>query len=874
MLIQLFLVFVVITGNAAPQLNWQSMNEALRQPQKATYIEINAETAELQQFRNNLKRFTALQGVKISGTTDATVCNVFFKELAALPQLKTLHLAFNDFTVMPEGIRQLQQLENLAVWGNETMNYDDCFKKLVSLTRLHTLELNANEFAEIPESLSYLRQLRALEIGASETSDIEGLCETVSTLPALTELSVEVFDVAELPEALFKLNTIKKLNVGVLRENENALGNDNHLFSTTYNLTDNRTAPLAVHFTASSHALDADEQALFAEISGYRDPKQKAGPQPLEETPQEYMPFKRAYNNVRQPIPGVDVEKDVHVMDASAGTKFYYRTGTEVVIPKNAFVDAIGYPVKGDVVIDYREFRDPVDFIVSGIPMTYTENGEVRHFESAGMFEINASVNGKEVFLAPDKKVKVNLALNDSAEKYNFYKFNAVSGAWDQNGTAGTTKPLTDKQGRIQKASTTRTPDLSVAARAYIQWKSTGKITWYDTLRLEERFEKEEYFYTKRVFSRKADSYINTKSKKHPANTIKNRNLVRFKRETSENKGEVCFRVVHWGSKHPEMGAMHNMIWKLDEPLTAAQFRKKYTVKKQYSDIRIDSDGDNNYTLRLKTLDTIVEMPVTPYVAPDKKEEVVYKNATSRYRQYKRQLRSRQRSFDRRLRKERDFVSYNYTRSDSASAWALITSMMKPDEQKMSHADWKERYGLPEKIDFKGGVNDNNTGNWGMSKRSIVKTAANILWGASIGMIGTVITLSSMGTYNCDRLQPPFDPISDNSVQVFASYRDAGGTPIANRTTYILNQGINGMLNYEATEDGKPVLVRYGKVKGNLMLVIDNDGSISYFTPSDFKAANEERQKVYTYTMRRSDMKITSAEGLRKLVREQRLFEE
>lgn len=872
-LLSLFLVFVVITGNAAPRLNWQSVKSALRQPQKATFIEINAEADELMQFRMNLKKFTALEGVKISGATDATICGNLFSELAALPRVKTLHLEFNEFTTLPESIRKLQHVENLSIWGNEEMDYDDCFKKLVSLVKLQTLELNANEFTEIPASLSYLRQLHALRIGASESADMEELCENVAALPALDELSLEVFDMAELSPSVFKLENIKKLNVGILRESEDAVGNDNQLFSSNYTLTANRKTPLAVNFTASTYALGTEEKALFAELSGYSG-LQKNTPQPVDATPEEYIPFKREYNNVRQPIPGVDVIKDIHVVDAGKESKFYYRTGTEVVIPKNAFVDAAGRPVTGEVLVDYREFRDPIDFIVSGIPMTYNDNGVVQNFESAGMFEINASVNGKEVFLANGKNVKVNLALNDSAEKYDFFKFNAESGAWDKNGTAGVTQALSDPQARIQRSNNYQAQQLSVAARAYLQWKSSGKITWHDTLPLQERFENPEYFYTKRIFNRKKDAYVHTKSKKHPGKTIKNTNLVRFRTEKSANKGEYCFRIIHWGSKNPEMGAMHNMVWKLDEPLTGSQFRKKYTTKKKYSDIRIESDGDNGFTLRLKSMDGIVEIPVSPYVAPDKKEELVYKNASSRYRQYKRQLRSRQRSFDRRLRKEREFVSYTYSRSDSASAWGLITMMMKPEEKKMAHADWKELYQLPEKIEDSKSVSANNYADWGMTKRSGVKTAANILWGASIGLIGAAISIGSLGTYNCDRFAAPFDPYQDNSVQLVASYRDPQGSRIENKTTYMLNQGINGMLTYDAPATGRPVMVRYGKIKGNLMLVIDAAGNVSYFTPKDFKSADDKGRNEYTYTMRRSDMKITSADALRRLVREQHLFEE
>lgn len=42
------------------------------------------------------------------------------------------------------------------------------------------------------------------------------------------------------------------------------------------------------------------------------------------------------------------------------------------------------------VKITYREFADPIDFFVSGIPMEYDSAGRKYNFESSGMCEINA----------------------------------------------------------------------------------------------------------------------------------------------------------------------------------------------------------------------------------------------------------------------------------------------------------------------------------------------------------------------------------------------------------------------------------------------------------------------------------------------------
>lgn len=132
---------------------------------------------------------------------------------------------------------------------------------------------------------------------------------------------------------------------------------------------------------------------------------------------------------IHPPIPGLDVPVSTYTINAKSGGSFHHTSGSLVQFPASAFVDHQGKTVQGKVTIQYREFHDAADFFVSGIPMTYDSAGVRYQFESAGMMEIKAFQDGKPVFMAPGKEVKVELASNYNGD-YNLYKLDTVKNNW------------------------------------------------------------------------------------------------------------------------------------------------------------------------------------------------------------------------------------------------------------------------------------------------------------------------------------------------------------------------------------------------------------------------------------------------------------
>lgn len=127
---------------------------------------------------------------------------------------------------------------------------------------------------------------------------------------------------------------------------------------------------------------------------------------------------------VQPPIKELDPVFEVMEIDADAGGNLTVPNtyGTKIIIPKNIFVDAKRKPVNGKIQIKYREFHDAIDIFLAGIPMNYDAAGMAKHFETAGMFDIRAFSEGKEVFLDSGKVMKVIFGSNKEGNDYHFFK--------------------------------------------------------------------------------------------------------------------------------------------------------------------------------------------------------------------------------------------------------------------------------------------------------------------------------------------------------------------------------------------------------------------------------------------------------------------
>lgn len=140
--------------------------------------------------------------------------------------------------------------------------------------------------------------------------------------------------------------------------------------------------------------------------------------------------IKTAY--IAPPLQEVTIPQKKYIIMAETGGLYKLPSGTELQVPPQAFLDENGNLVKGKVELSYREFRDPIDFFVSGIPMTYQKNGQKFTFESAGMFDISASQHGQPLRINTKHKIGIKMLSKNNAPDFNCYRLDTVSRQWQE----------------------------------------------------------------------------------------------------------------------------------------------------------------------------------------------------------------------------------------------------------------------------------------------------------------------------------------------------------------------------------------------------------------------------------------------------------
>ena len=137
---------------------------------------------------------------------------------------------------------------------------------------------------------------------------------------------------------------------------------------------------------------------------------------------------------VLPPLPGSEPQYFTYRISAISGGTIQHPTGSTIIIPPNAFVLSNGNKPGDSVEIKYREFHNPLDIFLSGIPMGYDSAGLNRTLESAGMLEIRAYDAGQELNLAGERSIEIKMATDNTDERFNLYELDTASHNWIYKG--------------------------------------------------------------------------------------------------------------------------------------------------------------------------------------------------------------------------------------------------------------------------------------------------------------------------------------------------------------------------------------------------------------------------------------------------------
>ncbi|HLG02890.1 MAG TPA: hypothetical protein VI731_04805, partial [Bacteroidia bacterium] len=522
--------------------------------------------------------------------------------------------------------------------------------------------------------------------------------------------------------------------------------------------------------------------------------------------------FRKTHPLVKPPLQGIDIVKSVYTTSASSGGTLIHPTGTKIAIPEKAFVDDAGNPVTGSVIIDYREFRDPVDIMVSGIPMVYDSGGIKSDFESAGMFEINASAGGKEVFLANGKKVDIEFAVVDTASTYNFYRLDEKMG-WKYEEALG----QTDEQAQEPEVQEQFQADHdylpALAFRNSTLNSLRNRPARVDTTDFETRY---------------SDLTYKNETKAYDLNLNKNYSSHLYLEKVVSTKNYTCFIIrkrFRSNRLNPELSAFGRMVWKTTDAVKSKAIKRLFRKKKSgINDLRIYRNG-SDFTMEFKTNDGFKTVGVEPVRLAGKKTKAYPRQLLkSRYRLYTRLLEQRKRKMTRMIERRLELEKRWNAKlaGDSVRCWNKLRPRMNTHQQSMNYKQW---------VDFCRAY-----------KFEAPSDASRLIMAATQYQKVAFQRLSVVrfGIFNCDHTLPLPEP-----QQVFAICESPDGTRAQVQNIYLLDKNKNMVLNYSAFTRGDPVAIAFGRFHNYILFAVDWNGNLLIADEHAFKSRKVIGQQAF-----------------------------
>lgn len=123
-------------------------------------------------------------------------------------------------------------------------------------------------------------------------------------------------------------------------------------------------------------------------------------------------------SHANDPFKSTMVSSQYFDVDAKTGGTLASKSGIVMAIPEEAFVDEDGKVVSGMVKVELAEALELQDMLLSGLE-TLTDKNEI--LQSGGMFYFNATANGKQVFINPDKPIYMEIPASGPTDGFMLY---------------------------------------------------------------------------------------------------------------------------------------------------------------------------------------------------------------------------------------------------------------------------------------------------------------------------------------------------------------------------------------------------------------------------------------------------------------------
>ncbi len=528
------------------------------------------------------------------------------------------------------------------------------------------------------------------------------------------------------------------------------------------------------------------------------------------------------------------------VMNVKQQKVFYYSSGTKIKIPANAFVNLANQPITGQITILYTEYRNPLDFVLSGIPMSVEVDGKLLPFNSAGMFNIQAFQGDKEVFLGKGKQIGIELKLTGNTTDWNLYSFNKDAHQWNDE----------------KENPTNRIDAQSIAEMEPV--RKCGGTNCQKMMYLVEEGERRTIFGVNDVpnyqYLLKADS-INTADKRRAQ--IENYHKMKYGRllnfyyckeykgtDIKKKKDRRYFTVHGINTKTNDAVPLENIIWE-----TTKKHNDPIDVKKVISSSNSKKWGiyyeekKKAYRIYLGGYNCYANPVLTPLAKKKQaQQEAFNKLLTERNELLKKYNAQRKFHSDKfpsygirmigqeeaKLRNSVRHLSGNIPIKDAPQQlrnlecfWVLNRPYMNEEEKKLEMLDWYTYLYKNHKKLRKRYKNIKNDPSYATCKTEVTNLQQLKRNVASVQNKVLSLNISSMGIYNCDAVHRMQDPLLVNT-----KYKGKDGLEIEIAVIYVLDDQLNGVVRYDGYMGFDPYGFNFDRNSKNQLIAIDETGKL------------------------------------------------
>jgi hypothetical protein len=305
------------------------------------------------------------------------------------------------------------ELETLILENCGIIKYPEIFAAFPSLLRL---ELNGT-FIEASSGLTFLSdQTIKLQFLALKNLSLPCIDSSLLCLGSLQGLDISGNGMLELPDSIVALKSLIWLN---LEGNEISR-------QEICKLKELPLEQLSMDISKGSDSILIRQilpgvSIKFTLPERYTMQVSKSATQ--QNQPAGYSFADVKYKTIQPPAKEYVKGGNKYTVENSSLSQIISPAGSVVTIPARSIVDKNGIVVEGPLDIVFREFADPLEIVLSGIPMQYDSAGIQNDFQTAGMFEILAFKDGEPLFLAPGAKMTVDLASVSNEGGFSLYQY-------------------------------------------------------------------------------------------------------------------------------------------------------------------------------------------------------------------------------------------------------------------------------------------------------------------------------------------------------------------------------------------------------------------------------------------------------------------